>query len=680
MLIVQENSEKLNEIIAKLERADDIVVDLETTGLHPYEGDRLIGIALYLPTEDESFYLSYRHSDTANLPLESLQRLYSALSDPTKHYWGWNVKFDAHFLLVDGFPILENGAIYRDVMIALHMLDENRYDLSDTRHLNYKLKDNARIYLGADSASDDSELDDLLKSKGYGKGDLYKLKADQVSSYAESDVKLTWELLTFFKPHLEEWQELDLFNEMCEFNGGILLRMEHVGVPVDQALIREHMAKNVIESNKALYSLKGRYSDTFNPNSPTQIKEALGTKDGKRITLERQGSIEAQEIIDYKYLTKANGTFYEPYLKRSRLDGRIHPSFNTTRTNSGRLSSSDPNLQQVPRFSEQYRVKQVFVAPVGYKIVQFDYSQQELRLACHFSGQENMTKEYVEKGEDADVHSLTTSILFGISYEDAKKKENKPKRNIGKVTNFGFSYGMGILKASVYIASSLKKTLYIDKAFYDEYHDYLPKNAKNERLTYEEFRQRFAKYYAGAVEVEDAKLAAKEDSESSISIWETTKILFDWKKLYSRFVDSLKLFAELANTPRTPRGNRTSSEEGYKYMRLDDGRVRHYIKGQRPFTGWNYKIQGTGAMIMRKALMTVNKEFPYTGYSDQVYPIISVHDSMIALIKYDAYFNLHIKEIKRIMEDFPEYYPPMLVDVEYGNNWGELEKWHENGS
>ena len=667
-------TQQVDEIIPKLEQAKIIVVDLETTGLRPYLGDRLTGIALYLPETGESWYVTFRHGEGENVPIEDLAKFKAVLSDPTKDYYGYNVKFDVNFLLVDGFPILENRAIYKDVMLALHTLDENRYDLSDKRGLNYKLKDNGRLYLGDEEGAKEDALAEELKRRNLPKGSMWQLPGAIVAPYAEQDVILTWKLWQFFLPYLEKWNQLDYFNMIAEFNSTVLARMEYHGVPVDRDLIQQHIEENKIQVAKDLASLKTKYGEKFNPNSSQQVKAALGTENSRKTTLERLGTIESDEILDYKNLSKAEGTFYSPYLVYSAFDGRIHATFNIGRTTSRRLSSSEPNLQQVPRYSKRYRVKQVFIALPGYKLVEIDYSQQELRLACHFSGQENMSAVY---NADGDVHELTASYLFMTNMKELDKQEYDQKRQIGKVANFGFSYGMGVMKAATYIASSLKKALTVDKKFYDDHKEYLPKitleNDTKRPLTWDEFYGTLKKMYAGVMLVEDAKDEERLLPEDIISIYTTTKILFDWKSLYSKFTNGLRAYSNQASTFRNPDGSLATAETGYKYLRLADGCVRHYIRGQRPFTAWNFLIQGTGASIMRQSLLRIDRAFPFP--NQEVIPIISVHDSVVLLVKENENFDTNLRIIRDLMEDY-DYSPRMKVDIKVGYNWGETSEYH----
>jgi hypothetical protein len=195
----------------------------------------------------------------------------------------------------------------------------------------------------------------------------------------------------------------------------------------------------------------------------------------------------------------------------------------------------------------------------------------------------------------------------------------------------------------------------------------------NRDMTWEEFVGRFEKYYAGTVVVDDAKEAEQLSDGTGISIWTTTKILWDWKKLYGNFVQGLKEASALASQWRNPDGTPSDPEHGYRFYRLEDGCVRHYIKGQRPFTAWNLLVQGTGATMMRRSLMRINEQFPIS--QDEVVPLLSVHDSAMAQVKENENFHANVMKIKEIMEDYPQYHPAMKVDIKVGYDWGNLEDY-----
>ncbi len=165
--------------------------------------------------------------------------------------------------------------------------------------------------------------------------------------------------------------------------------------------------------------------------------------------------------------------------------------------------------------------------------------------------------------------------------------------------------------------------------------------------------------------VKKAALYLSENLKRTVSEKEAKKIVYGWRELYPRFVTALQNCSTIADTFRSPDG----AEGEYKYYRLEDGTVRHYIKGQRPFTAFNFLIQGTGGTIMRKSLMRLNDEFPIE--QNDLIPAISVHDSIVCFVKENK-IDTVVPKLQSIMENFPQYYPPMKIDIQIGKDWGNL--------
>jgi len=420
-----------------------VVFDLETNGLHAYLGDRLTGAAFYFPEFERAYYISFRHPETEyNFNTGYLRQLAPVLLHGTQVIT-WNGKFDMLMLAADGFPVLNREFVLEDVMIALHLLDENRWQ----RKLNYKLKDVSKIFISADAADEQAELKEELKSRGLEPGAIGSLPADLVANYAMMDVILTWEMREFLMPALERWSMVDTYVEKNNYLQNTLIRMEINGMPIDRAETEKRIAYTNLEAEKVLAKLHDMAGYPINPNSSQQVVAWLHTENARRKTLELRQEYDerARLIIDFKFLSKANSTFYQPYLQWSAGDGKIHPSLNITGTVTGRLSCSNPNLQQVPRKSKRYNVKEVFVAPPGYRLVQFDYKQLELRLACHYSGEPTMTPMFLS---GIDMHQYTADKL-------------NVSRQIGKTSNFGLLYGMGHKKAAVLWDLSLEDAKYV---------------------------------------------------------------------------------------------------------------------------------------------------------------------------------------------------------------------------
>lgn len=572
-----------------LERASEIVLDIETGGLWFY-ADPLAGIAIYLPEKRYVYYISVGHAGNC-VTDKTMRVLRDLLTDTNKIYHLWNAKFDLKFLQRYGFPYLEKCPPVFDVMVALHLLDENRYQ----KGKNYRLKDVSAEYVNPSAADESEALDHLLKQRGLQKSDLHKLSAAEVAAYAMQDVILTWELWSYFIPYLKAWNLLNLYAEQNEFMIKALMRMEYCGIPVDRNLIVSHISKSQMTADNLLKELQSSYGESFNPNSPVQVAAVLNVENAQKRTLQKLSDHAAQNILDYKFALKSTNTFYEPYLKYSSHDGRLHPDIHIIGTVSGRLSSSNPNLQQVPRKSKGergYQVKDVFVAPEGYSFVQFDYKQLELRLACHFAGEDKMTKMFEE---NIDLHQYTADSL-------------KVNRHTGKSLNFGLLYGMGAERAAEFL---------------------------------------------------------------DIPIEEARKLVPRWRKLYPAFMNAAQSLYEQARSWRDRDGNAAAPGKGWKYIRLPDGRVRRYnYPNANEFTAWNTLVQGTGAIITRRALLKIADAFPYP--NSDVEFALTVHDSVLLIVK-DEKLPEVISTVKSLMEDFPEFRPGMEVDTQVGKSWGDMK-------
>lgn len=569
-----------------------IYVDLETSGLRPFGGDTITGVALLIGAT--AYYFPFRHLAGDNLPISWLPELWHALAG-AHVLVGWNFKFDLNFMLHEGYDTLSNypPQTTRDVMIALHLLDENRYD----KGANYKLKDAAAMFIDAAAADSDKGLQVELAAIGLKKGSMCYLPATSVAKYAMMDVVLTAELEDYFMPYLRKWGQEELYQELSDFERLVLHRMESNGMLVDRDLIKERVATAEQQAQEALEQIQKVAGYPINPNSPAQVASWLGLYNAQRETLELSGDPRAEMIVDYKFLAKAVSTFYKPYLLFSEGDGKIHPSLNIIGTVSGRLSSSEPNLQQVPRKAKQgkkgYTVKDVFTAPEGYVLAQFDYGQLELRLACHFAQEPKMTAMF---NEGTDLHQYTADAL-GID------------RQTGKTMNFGLLYGMGPEKAARFLR----------------------------------------------LELSDAR-----------------ELVPAWHALYPSFRAAHNAAIKVAQQHRNPAGEKVDpmDEEAFNFIRLPDGRVRHYYGADAPyFSSWNTLIQGTGAIVMRRALLRVVQRYPQG--NSEVIPVMTVHDSLIAYIREDV-VEEEVARIISMMTDFSEFNPPMTVDVKTGKSWGSV--------
>lgn len=605
-------------------RHDYIVLDVETNGFDPYKGDHIIGLALYFPRVDESYYVAVRHP-ARNVQSDYWLLVLHRLSEHPAVQVGYNYKFDLHFLTVDG---MEPPQQVEDVMLLAHLVNENE-SLSNKsgRSGAYQLKRLAKKYLGRGAVADETALKNYAAQLGIDpKAEMWKLRADEyVADYAMADVELTWKLREFYQKPLRDWQLEELAQRHNEFLLKALFRMERNGMKINVDTIQQHRRElgpklDALEDEfDAEVRRMGVRLDTqpgswFNPRSPQQVKRFFQLKghdlestDKYTLTAMAQaGNHWAQKILDYRVLQRADRNYYTALLDAADPDWFIHPTLNAIGTVSGRLSCSNPNLQQVPRKSDSYRVKEVFNPRPGYRLYQIDFKQLELRLAVHYADEETMRAMF-NNGDD--MHAYTGNQL-GVP------------RQTGKTANFSFLYGMG------------------------------PKT--------------------GAI-----RLGTDEETAA--------EIIYGWHDLYPAFKQAYKTWEAVARQPRDREGRPGGS---FQYIRLPSGRLRRFdtyvkypqytadgYKLEPPYyTAWNAYIQGTAAWVTEEAILRVCNRFTD---NDIFKPVLTVHDSVLFEIKV-GYEDEIIPEIVRLMTDWPQFDPQMAVDVEVTDTtWADLQEYEE---
>jgi DNA polymerase-1 len=421
-MAIIESVEEFEEFCDRAAGFPTLVLDLETTGLHPYHGDRIIGVALAIPPTGDggdllTAYLPLRHEAGANVPLEALRHLRPLLADPERYLLGWNLKFDAHFLLQEGLEVRNHLA---DSMLAAHLANENE--------MTFRLKDLGKKYLGAEAGADEAELLAELKLLGLKKEQMGRLPAEKVAPYAEQDVWLTWHLGVLFQEELERQCIENLWPEVNEYME-VTLAMERRGVLVDVEGAQRLLEASERHLEELLASIRQDAGlPSFNPNSPVQVGKLLKVKKTDVDSLNKLKHPVAKKIVAYRSWTKARSTYYEAFLRLADANHRIHTSLNLIGTISGRISCREPNLQALPRESDIFKVRGLVVAPPGYRLMAWDWSQAELRLMAHYTRDPFLMEAY---WTGADVHGLTAERL-GIGRYEAKR------------INFGSVYGIGV--------------------------------------------------------------------------------------------------------------------------------------------------------------------------------------------------------------------------------------------
>lgn len=468
----------MNQVIAWLNRNDRISFDTETTGLDAYRlKNRICGVALYSAKDGGQVYLPFRHGTGFNLPIRQLTRLmeylYMRVDEGSLELITWNGKFDCHMMFADGFdgrrlsvdtpwgldggPLLPRTGI-TDYMLGAHLMNENE----DT----FALKPLADKYIDASSSLDEADLrgrviellNDDPGAKAW-KGHMWKLPFQDVAAYAISDVRLTWQLGDMYDQALADWDLTDLFRELCDY-ALLVTRMEIRGIRIDTDTVQDHMKTSAPDLDRTIHFLKDQarrrmlemvppskkleptfwkvYSDPdkFNPGSWSQLMRIFDWDGTSKDYLSEhfgEGHPDhaiAQAVLDYRVLSKMNGTYYDAYLALIDAWNILRPNYNMIGTKSGRLSCNRPNIQNVPKYSPKRRVKDVFIPhdPENWSFVEIDYAQAELRLAAHFA-QETRMIAILREGRDP--HGETAEKM-GVS------------RFVGKTLNFAVIYGAGI--------------------------------------------------------------------------------------------------------------------------------------------------------------------------------------------------------------------------------------------
>jgi DNA polymerase I len=436
--VIVNTAEALDEVVNRINSAGLFAFDTETTGLNAMTAG-LVGISVAVEA-GKAYYIPVGHLPTLGgleqLPLEQvLAKLKPIFEDEKIAKLGHNAKFDMMVLAEQGITV---KGLVSDTMIVAHLLGES----------SVGLKALAFSKLGVEMINIES-----LIGKGAKQITMDKVDIGLAKDYAAADADLTLRLEQALKPKLVEQGPVmvKLFTEVEMPLVPILLLMERNGVMVDTTILKE-LSNSLGEQITVLEKqICGEAGCEFNINSPAQLGEILAVK--FQITAVRKGNKYTTEasiletlvpqypiakmVLEYRQLTKIKGTYIDalPQLVNPKT-GRIHTSFNQTRTSTGRLSSTDPNMQNIPIRGELGgQVRQAFVAAPGFSLFAADYSQIDLRALAHLSGDEALVRAFCN---DEDIHSATAQLLFSVE----KKDVTKDMRRFAKTINFGVIYGM----------------------------------------------------------------------------------------------------------------------------------------------------------------------------------------------------------------------------------------------
>ncbi|MEA3372025.1 MAG: DNA polymerase I [Campylobacterota bacterium] len=454
------DEKKLREVLAEIENYDVVAFDTETTGLD-YEKDKLVGFSFCFH-DDEAYYVPFAHFYLGVTDQVSPEVAKSAIKEIFRHnVVGHNIKFDMHF--VSRFLNDDSLKVYSDSMILAWLINpESALSLDK---LSDKLLGHTMV-----------AFKDTVK-----KGETFaSVELEDACGYAAEDALITLKLYNLFLQKLELQDATHLIKESMDVEIPFidtLLAMEKEGIQLDGSFLEEFLVEvkeTLTGLTKSIYELAG---SEFNINSTKQLGvvlfETLELPVGKKTktgysTDEKvlSGLKEKHDIIpkllEYREVYKLYSTYIEPLLKLSREDelSRIHTSFVQTGTATGRLSSKNPNLQNIPARSKLgLKIREAFVAPEGKKLIGIDYSQIELRLLAHFSEDGVLVDAFKH---DKDIHRQTAVALFGEEDADAK-------RGVAKTVNFGLLYGMGQKKLSDTLGITTKEAKGIIEKYFESF-------------------------------------------------------------------------------------------------------------------------------------------------------------------------------------------------------------------
>ena len=451
---------ELRSLIQELRAAGRFALDTETTSKDPMRAE-LVGLS-FCAEPHRAVYVPVAHTGEGapnQISRErALELLRPLLEDPAIKKIGQNAKYDLIVLARAGVQV--QGLDF-DTMIASYLLNPRRR--------SHGLDALALEFLGHKTISYEEVTDG-------GKKNFAEVPVEQALRYSGEDADVTLMLHDLFRPLLKEGDFEELFHEIEMPLVGVLIRIEMNGVKVDTELLAKLSAELLAREETEREEIFRLAGQEFNIDSPKQLSEILfeklqlprlkKTKTGYSTNVDVLTKLALQHdlprhVLDYRTLVKLQNTYTDalPQLVLPET-GRIHTSLNQTVTSTGRLSSSEPNLQNIPvRTAVGKRIREAFIAEPGRRLLSADYSQVELRILAHISEDRTLIQAFAR---DEDIHRRTAAEVFGVMPEMVTEE----MRRQAKVINFGIAYGMSGYGLSEELGISQKEALqYIDEYF-----------------------------------------------------------------------------------------------------------------------------------------------------------------------------------------------------------------------
>ncbi len=464
---VVDTAEKLHELAQRLDGAQQICFDTETTSTDPMRA-KLVGISLAIEP-GQAFYIPVGHiGGSAQLSLDVvLETLRPAFTDAKIAKIGHNLKYDCLVLKCNGLDVTPLGF---DSMLAAWVIEP------DSRRLGLKAMAEGELNVSL------THIEDLIGS-GAKQLTMDMVAVEDVAPYASADAEIPLRLMPILRKRLEERNSLEVFERIEMPLIPVLIEMEYAGIAIDVDFFKsfaKELNRRMLEIQKDMYASVGY---DFNLNSTQQLSKVLfetlrltppdssnKTKAGGYSTA--AGVLEEMKdqhevvnwILEYREISKLVSTYLEALPRQlNPRTRRVHTSFNQTGSVTGRLASSDPNLQNIPTRTELgHQVRCGFVAEPGNLLLSVDYSQIELRIVAHMAEDEAMLAAF-RAGQD--IHATTAAAIFNVTLEDVSKEQ----RRHAKAINFGLIYGMSAFGLSRSTDLTLSEAENFVKAYFQKF-------------------------------------------------------------------------------------------------------------------------------------------------------------------------------------------------------------------